>query len=225
VLIVCDDAGISSVWTYILQEKGWITILEASARNTVDRWATENPDLITLDISLPESHNIELIKKLRAETVVPIMLLTASRSEEFMLEAYDAGVDDCILKPISPSLLNAKVKVWLRRSASVPTSTLETVKIGKLCLIPSDRKIKVGDNDPVRLSNLEFRLLYVLMNRPDQTVAIEELNQRVWGYSGETGITMIKNVVYRLRRKIEINPTHPQVIQYVTGVGYKFVHE
>ena len=74
------------------------------------------------------------------------------------------------------------------------------------------------------MTNLEFRLLYVLMNRPDQTVSIEELNQRVWGYSGETGITMLKNVVYRLRRKIEIDPAHPQIIHHVTGVGYKFIH-
>ena len=226
VLVVSNQLATGPLWVFSLQQQQQLeVVLEPVPENTIVRWEAENSDLVILDISLPETHILELVKKLREETIVPILLLTTSRSEEFVLEAYQAGVDDCLQKPVSPSLFNAKIKVWLRRLASIPVNTLETVKIGEFSLNPSERKINIGNNDPIRLSILEFRLLYVLMNRSGHTVTIEELNQRVWGYSSETDNTMLKNVIYRLRRKIETNPANPQIIQTVAGAGYKFVHE
>lgn len=226
ILVVSNQQATGPLWVFSLQQQQNIeAILEPLPVNTVDRWESENPDLVILDINLPEPNIIELVKKLRQETIVPIMLLTGSRSEEFMLEAYEAGVDDCLLKPVSPSLFNAKIKVWLQRLAVLPTSALDSLKIGEFTLIPSERKIQVGNAEPVRLSNLEFRLLFLLMNRPGQTVTIEEINQRVWGYIKEADTTMLKNVIYRLRRKIEADPAKPQVVQTVAGVGYRFVGE
>lgn len=226
VLVVSNQGKTGSGWVTNLQQGQQLAVvLETVPANAVIRWEAEYPDLVVLDVSLPKSQIFKLVGELRAQTVVPILLLTTSQSEEFMLEAYESGADDCIPKSSSPALLNAKIIIWLQRSASVPASALGTVKIGNFSLVASNRTITIGDHPPVRLSNLEFRLLYVLMNQPGQTVTIEELNQRVWGYSYETDITMIKNVVYRLRRKIEKDPAHPQIIQYVAGVGYKFVHE
>jgi DNA-binding response OmpR family regulator len=141
-----------------------------------------------------------------------------------MLEAYHAGVDDFLVKPLSPSLLHAKIKVWLRRSASVSIDVLNPLRVGTLQLFPSE-KIILLQNDSVRLTNLELRLLYFLMNRSGQIVTIEELNQRVWGYHAEADNTMLKNVVYRLRRKIEEDPANPLIIQTITGVGYKLSAE
>ena len=141
-----------------------------------------------------------------------------------MLAAYEAGIEDFLVKPVSPSILQAKIKVWLKRSASVSLGVLNQIKVGTLQLFPSEKTILVG-NRAVRLTNLELRLLYYLMNRSGQIVTIEELNQKVWGYSTEADNTMLKNVVYRLRRKIEHNPANPLIIQTVTGMGYRLAAE
>jgi DNA-binding response OmpR family regulator len=225
VLIVSNQQTTGPLWVFSLQQQKLNVALEAVPANTLARCEAESPDLIVLDINLSEPQTLELIKTLRAEMVTPIMLLTPSRSEEYMIETYKAGVDDCILKPVSPSLFQAKIKVWLRRSGSLAADALNPLKVGTLQLFPSERMVFLANGAAARLTNLELRLLYYLMSRPGQTVTTEDLNQRVWGYADEADNTMLKNVVYRLRRKIESDPANPLIIQTVTGVGYKLMHE
>ena len=157
--------------------------------------------------------------------VTPILLLTPPRSEASVLEAYDAGVDDYMIKPVSPSMFNAKVRVWLKRAWSASTIMLEPVKIGGMHIFPAERLIIRANGQPVHLTNLELRLLYYLIGHAGKTVTTEELNQRVWGYGGEADNTMLKNVVYRLRRKIEVDPANPLILQTVAGLGYKLASE
>jgi len=225
VLIVSNQQTTGPLWVFSLQQQDLHVMLEADPSKTLQRCEMETPDLIILDISLPEAQTVDLIKSLRAEMTTPILLLTPPRSEENIIEAYKAGVDDYMIKPVSPSLFNAKVKVWLRRSWSATTNTLDPVKIGGMHIFPSERMIIRDNGQPVHLTNLELRLLYHLISRAGQTVTTEELNQRVWGYTGEVDNTMLKNVVYRLRKKIESDPANPLIIQTVTGVGYKLVGE
>jgi len=225
VLIVSNQQTTGPLWVFSLQQQKLNVALEAVPANTLSRCESESPDLIVLDINLSEPQTLELIKTLRAEMVTPIMLLTPSRSEEYMIETYKAGVDDCIPKPVSPSLFQAKIKVWLRRSGSLAADALNPLKVGTLQLFPSERMVFLANGGAARLTNLELRLLYYLMSRPGQTVTTEDLNQRVWGYADEADNTMLKNVVYRLRRKIESDPANPLIIQTVTGVGYKLMQE
>jgi DNA-binding response OmpR family regulator len=225
VLIVSNQQTTGPLWVFSLQQQDLHVMLEADPSKTLQRCEMETPDLIILDISLPEAQTVDLIKSLRAEMTTPIILLTPPRSEENIIEVYKAGVDDYLIKPVSPSLFNAKVKVWLRRSWSATTNTLDPVKIGGMHIFPSERMIIRDNGQPVHLTNLELRLLYHLISRAGQTVTTEELNQRVWGYTGEVDNTMLKNVVYRLRKKIESDPANPLIIQTVTGVGYKLVGE
>jgi len=225
VLIVSNQQTTGPLWVFSLQQQDLHVMLEADPSKTLQRCEMETPDLIILDISLPEAQTVDLIKSLRAEMTTPILLLTPPRSEENIIEAYKAGVDDYLIKPVSPSLFNAKAKVWLRRSWSATTNTLDPVKIGGMHLFPSERLVIRDNGQPVHLTNLELRLLYHLISRSGQTVTTEELNQRVWGYTGEVDNTMIKNVVYRLRRKIESDPANPLIIQTVSGVGYKLAPE
>jgi len=224
-LIVSNQQTTGPLWVFSLQQQDLHVMLEADPSKTLQRCEMETPDLIILDISLPEAQTVDLIKSLRAEMTTPIILLTPPRSEENIIEAYKAGVDDYLLKPVSPSLFNAKVKVWLRRSWSATTNTLDPVKIGGMHLFPSERLLIRDNGQPVHLTNLELRLLYHLISRSGQTVTTEELNQRVWGYTGEVDNTMLKNVVYRLRKKIESDPANPLIIQTVAGVGYKLAGE
>ena len=225
VLIVSNQQTTGPLWVFSLQQQSLYVVLESDPSKTLQRCEMETPDLIILDVNLPEGQMLDLLKSLRAEMVTPILLLTPPRSEDYIVEAYKAGVDDYMIKPVSPSLFNAKVKVWIRRSWSATTSTLDPVKIGGMHVFPNERMIIRDTGQPVHLTNLELRLLYYLISRAGQTVTTEELNQRVWGYTGEVDNNMLKNVVYRLRRKIEADPANPQIIQTVTGIGYKLIGE
>ena len=221
VLIVSNQQTTGPLWVFSLQKQNLQVALEADPSNTIKRCEMEPPDLIILDINLPEAQTVDLIKGLRAEMITPILLLTPPRSEDNIIDAYNAGVDDYLIKPVSPSLFNAKVRVWLKRSWSTTTSTLSPMKVGGLQIFPSERMVMKNSGQAVHLTNLELRLLYYLAGRVGQTVTTEELNQRVWGYTGEVDNTMLKNVVYRLRRKIEADPANPKIIQTVASGGYK----
>ena len=224
VLIVSNRPTTGPLWVFSLQQQKLNVVLESDLSNALQRWEKEIPDLILLDINLPKAATLDLIKSLRAEMLIPIFLLASAWSEEDVLEAYQAGIDDHLAKPVSPSLLQAKIKVWLKRSASISIDVLNPIRVGSMQLFPSEKTLLLK-NGAVRLTNLEMRLLYYMMNRPGQIVTIGELNQRVWGYNAEADNTMLKNVVYRLRRKIEVDPTTPLIIQTVSGVGYRLSAE
>ena len=225
VLVVSNQQTTGPLWVFSLQQQKLNVVLESDPANTLTRCERESPDLVILDINLPEEQTLDLLRAFRAEYLVPVLLLAFPRTEEFALEAYKAGVDDFLPKPVSPSLFQAKVSVWLRRFGNVSADLLDILKVGTLQLFPAERMVFLKNGAAVRLTNLELRLLYYLMQRPGQIVTIEELNQKVWGYQAEADNTMLKNVVYRLRRKIEVNPASPLIIQTVTGVGYRLAAE
>lgn len=225
VLIVSNQQTTGPLWVFSLQQQRLNVALEADPAHTLARSEAESPDLIIMDINLPQDETLELIRSLRAEMLIPILLLTPARTEEYILETYKAGVDDCIPKPVSPSLFQAKVKVWLKRSGSISADALNPIRVGTLQLFPSEKLVMLKNGSAVHLTNLELRLLYYLMQRPGQIVTTEELNERVWGYTAEADNTMLKNVVYRLRRKVEADPANPLIIQTVVGTGYKLAVE
>src|SRR4030095_8246072 len=141
VLIVSNQQTTGPLWAFSLQQQKLQVALESDPSKTLARWEKEIPDLIILDINIPESSTLELIKSMRAEMIIPIMLLTPARTEDFILQAYAAGVDDCMVKPVSPSLFQAKIKVWLRRSGAMSADALNTLKVGTLQLFPSEKMV------------------------------------------------------------------------------------
>jgi DNA-binding response OmpR family regulator len=222
VLIVSNHQTTGPLWVFTLQQQKLDVALEAVPTNVFQRTSEELPDLIVLDVNWPENLILEMVKKLRVETVVPIILLTSMGTEEFQLNAYAAGVDDVLSKPASPSLFNAKIKVWLRRAWTVSPDTLDPIAVGRIQLQPEMRSVTLPNGQSVRLTNLEFRLLYFLMSRPGRPVTTENLIQHVWGYTGEADSTVLKNLVYRVRRKIERDPAKPALLQTSPGLGYQF---
>ena len=222
ILVVSNLQTTSPLWGSTVTQQWFNVNLETNPARAIQRWAEVLPDLVVFDID-SDSLAIELITKLREEAVLPILLLTSVRSDQFMLEAYEAGVDECVLKPIHPSLFHAKMKAWLRRSWSVPVDMLDSLTVGRFHLVPSNRALVLDNSGPIHLTNLELLLLYYLMGRPGHTVTTEELCQRVWGHSAEGNVAMLKNVVYRLRRKIEADPANPRYVRTMPGVGYQFV--
>ena len=221
ILVVSNLQTISPLWAFSNTSQRWDVTLETEPAMMISRWADLLPDLIVCDVE-PETPGLSLITELREEAVLPIIFLTFNHSDAFMMEAYEAGVDECILKPIYPPVFEAKIKAWLRHTSNVPVDVLHTLKVDDLLLIPSERTVLLDNKRPIHLTTLELRLLYYLMGRPGRTLTIEELCRNLWGpHQGDAAT--LKNLVYRLRRKIEADPAHPHLVSTVTGVGYRFL--
>jgi DNA-binding response OmpR family regulator len=225
VLIVCDDLETANIWGFCLRQRGILVSVANQVEMALTMWTQEIPDLVVIDISDQKLDRIALIKELRQQAFTPIILLSPETSETYMLKAYQAGVDEFISKPVSPALFLAKVKAWLRRSWTVQTDALNNLQIDSLSLDPSKRQVVIGEREPVRLTNLEFRLLYLLMNNPGRIFETSEIVARVWGHYGDGDSNLLKSLVYRLRRKIDPDQDQLRYIHTEAGLGYKFLVE
>jgi DNA-binding response OmpR family regulator len=213
IFVVCDQNDTAPVWGYILRQQGLTVILETSIDRAVDRWTTEMPDLVVIDVDIPHEERMELYRRFRAVSVAPILLFLPTYHEREILESYAAGADDVVIKPISPAIFLAKIMAWMRRSWTVPTAELSQVKAGKHKLEPARRCLFNPDGVEIKLTNLEFRLLHLLMSRPGHQFSAEDIVQGIWGGYGNGDQVLLKNVVYRLRRKIEADPSRPVYLQ------------
>lgn len=225
VLIIRNQQNNGSFRDFDLIQQPMNIVVEGDSARTLEYFERESPDMLLLDIDLESDKIIDLIGTLRPQMYIPIILFTSEESAAFILEAYHAGVDDCIPRTVSDELLQAKVSVWLRRSWSAGPGILDSLKIGQIKLLPSEKMLVLDDHQTVRLTNLEVRLLHNLMRRAGHAVSTEELTVKVWGYSGEMDHTLIKNVVYRLRRKIDADTARPSIIETVSGIGYRLTAE
>jgi DNA-binding response OmpR family regulator len=216
VFIICDQPATAPIWGYIIREKGLVAILETSLQRAMDRSVEEIPDLIVIDVNASHAQRMELCRKFRSLSTSPILLFLPSNNEPEILDAYQIGVDECVVKPISPAIFLAKIMAWSRRSWSEPMSPRAA---GRLRLDPARRTVIGADGSETKLTNLEFRLLHLLMSRPGYVFPTEEIIQTVWGTQGD--VVLLKNVVYRLRRKMEEDGDEAHLIQTFPG-GYCF---
>lgn len=219
VFIVCDQDATAPIWGYIIREKGLIAILETSVQRAMERSIEEIPDLIVIDLNAPHAQRMELCRTFRSISVSPILLFLPYNNETEILEAYQNGVDECVVKPISPAIFLAKIMAWSRRSWNEPMTPRKT---GRLRLDPSHRSAVGSNKTEIKLTNLEFRLLHLLMSRPGYVFPAEEIIQTVWGAEGD--IVLLKNVVYRLRKKLEEEAGETRLIKTWPG-GYSFVKD
>ncbi len=162
------------------------------------------------------------ISRIRAISQAPLLLLIDSLLEEVYCEVLDAGVDLILKRPLSARILSRYARVFLRRSGSVPASMLASITVDQLQLDPSSRVVIRVDEDPVQLTPLEFRLLYVLMTNADQVIPTDVIIERVWGYTGDGNRELVRGLVRRLRRKVEPDPQNPAFIHTHLGIGYRF---
>ncbi len=221
IMIVCDEPTTSRVWGMLLTELHSHPFVANTISHALESLEESAPDLIVVDVTSREVNGVQICRSLREHAVSPILFFTPINNETHTLEAYQAGVDDCIIKPVSPALFLAKVKVWLRRSWTVRVESLDKLTIGEYTLDPSTHRLIASDGRKIRLSNLEFRVLYLLVDHPGRTFSNEEIIDRVWGFHGEGNSTLVKNVIYRLRKKIEPSSNQAKYIRTETG-GYLF---
>jgi DNA-binding response OmpR family regulator len=218
VFIVCDQTDTAPIWGYLIREKGLVAILETSVQRAMGRAVEDLPDLIIIDVNASHQERLALCEKFRTLSSSPILLFLPTHNEAEILEAYEAGVDECVVKPISPAIFLAKVAAWSRRSWSEPMSARRT---DKLRLDPAHRSAIGRNGQEVRLTNLEFRLLHLLMSRPGYVFKGEDILQTVWGAHRENDQALLKNMVYRLRKKLEEEAGETGLIQTWSG-GYSF---
>ena len=224
VLIISDDPNSAELLTLILRQAGLLAVAthRTDGEGALAACAKEVPDMIFIDACTRAFDLLGICRTLRLETIAPILVSSPRTEEEYILQAFDLGIDEYLPKPLSPRLLAAKVNALLRRARSVPLASISILRAGDVELSPERRTVRLPQRPEVHLTNLEFRLLYCLMGNQGQVVPTETIIQKVWGYSGEGDYRLVKGLVRRLRRKIEPDAKEPHYIKTVLGVGYTF---
>lgn len=217
VLLITDKPESGKVWANILLQKS----IQTTIMNPQETEILESAvSLVLIDIYDGSFYIINFITNLRAQLSSPLLLFAYDVDERRILAAYDSGIDDYIINPVSPQLFLAKVKSWLSRRETVAPINRAEIQTQAFTLCVEGQKLMSSEGAQIKLSNLEFRLLHLLMLHAGQVVNIDNIIQFVWGYTEERH--MVKNLVYRLRRKIEPDPKNPQHIIYVADEGYLF---
>lgn len=216
VLIVDDDLALAEMLGIVLQNEGYETAHVATGSAAVGAFRDFKPDLVLLDVMLPGIDGIEVCRRIRSESGVPIVMLSARTDTTDVVAGLESGADDYVVKPFKHAELIARLKVRLRREEDV----VEHLSIGDLSIDVAGHEVRRGD-DVLSLTPLEFDLLVALARKPWQVFTREVLLEQVWGYR-HAGDTRLVNVhVQRLRSKIEHDPEHPEFVITVRGVGYK----
>ena len=226
ILIIEDEQQINDILAIQLGKEGYKTISAFDGVQGLDMAISENPDLILLDVMLPGMDGWEVCKKIREQSSVPIIMLTAREDEVDKILGLELGADDYITKPYSARELTARIKANLRRSAldiPVPAKTddVNTINSGDLTI--NIERYEVSKNGAViDITLREFELLKFLAMQPDKIFSREKLLENVWGYEYYGDVRTVDVTVRRLREKIEDDPSMPKYIITKRGVGYYF---
>jgi two-component system alkaline phosphatase synthesis response regulator PhoP len=221
ILLVDDEATIVQSLRYNLERSGYAVTAAGDGRSAVALVASEQPDLVILDIMLPLLDGIEACKEIRKTSSVPIIMLTAKDQEFDKVLALELGADDYVTKPFSLGEIIARVKARLRRSEVDSEQRDESITIGEITIDRSRQRLVVR-GETVALAPKEFRLLHVLMENRGRIVTRQMLLEKVWGYDFEGEHQTISVHVRWLREKIEVDPNNPRHIITVRSRGYMF---
>ncbi len=221
VLVVDDEPIVREVVCSYLQREGYRTLEAADGERARALLAEAEPSLVVLDLMLPGTDGLELCRWIRANSELPVIMLTARGEEADRIVGLELGADDYVTKPFSPRELVARVKTVLRRSAP-QLATGERLVFGELAIDSRTREVRRGGRE-LRLTAKEFDLLWFLARHPRQVFSRDQLMDRVWGYTSALDTGTVTVHVRRLREKIEADPAHPARLQTVWGVGYRFV--
>jgi DNA-binding response OmpR family regulator len=214
ILIVDDDLALADVLAFTMRRAGFDILLAHNGRDALECYRCECPDLVVLDWVLPYLDGLEVCRRLRAESTVPVLMLTVRHSDDDVVAALEAGADEYITKPFSPRQLVARIRALLRRSIGEST---EILRSGPLSLNVERHELFWEGQPPIHLTRLETRLLQALLQNPGSVLSTESLILRVWGSEAATS-EMLKQLVYRLRNKL--GPCSPPLIETIPNTGY-----
>ncbi len=222
ILVVEDEKRIVRLVETNLKAQGYATLCAGNGIEAVKKAATNNPDLIILDILLPgELDGYDVCRRIRTFSKVPIIMLTAKTQETDKVEGFNAGADDYLTKPFSVQELLARIQAVLRRTGEANTKP-SSVNFGELELDYTQACLFIA-GQKVELTATEYRLLYEMAQRPNQVLSHEDLLSRVWGSDYRDERDYLRAYIWHLRKKIETNPSEPQYIVSRPGLGYMLV--
>ncbi len=216
VLVVDDDAALSEMLGIVLRGDGFEPVFCGDGDHALDVFRQSKPDVVLLDVMLPGKTGVEVAAQIRAESEIPIIMLTALAETPDVVAGLEAGADDYVTKPFKPRELLARVRAQSRRGSRGGGS----LRIADLVIDLAGHSVSRGGVQ-IPLTPLEFDLLACLARRPWQVFSRENLLREVWGYQHASDTRLVNVHVQRLRAKVERDPENPQVVLTVRGVGYK----
>jgi DNA-binding response OmpR family regulator len=219
-LIVDDDLVLADVLSFTLRRAGFQVFAVHDGQAALDAWRSETPDLIILDLNLPKLDGLEVCQRIREQDNVPIIILSVRGDDDDVVRGLELGADDYVPKPFSPRQLVARAQAVLRRAGVTPTAGPLTA--GDLTLDLTRRELERAGQMLAQLTPLECRLMEVLMLNVGHVLPADTLITQIWGPAGGDR-TMLKQLVHRLRAKIEPDPTQQPYLETVPGVGYALI--
>lgn len=222
ILLVDDEEAIQKLLSFPLRLDGYTVVEARDGEEALARFADEKIDLVVLDLALPKLDGLEVCKRVRAQSTVPIIMLTARDEEIDKVIGLEIGADDYITKPFSIREFRSRVKALLRRAAvAVAVSPNEVIVAGPLRLDRARRKVEIDGRSP-ELTYVEFELAHVLADKPGRVFSRQDLLEAVWGGSEYRDPRTIDVHIRHLREKIERDPGKPELVLTMRGVGYRF---
>ncbi|HXH80437.1 MtrAB system response regulator MtrA [Nocardioides sp.] len=217
VLVVDDDSSLAEMLSIVLRQEGFECRIVTRGDLALEAFRSFKPDLVLLDLMLPGKDGIDVCREIRAESGVPIVMLTAKGDTIDVVVGLESGADDYVVKPFKPKELVARIRARVRRN-DAPTN--ESLTIGDLSIDVAGHSVTRGE-ESVNLTPLEFDLLVCLARKPWQVFTREVLLEQVWGYRHSADTRLVNVHVQRLRSKVEHDPENPEIVVTVRGVGYK----
>jgi DNA-binding response OmpR family regulator len=220
-ILVTADSDERDILTFVLRHAGLAVTASGDLTQVAATWLERPADLIVAGADSGKGA-LKDIAAVRAVTDVPLILLVDSINESTHVDLVRSGVDLVLARPVSPLLLGAYAQSLLRRAGASAAFAVPTLDMKVITLDPATRTVRLAQGAPQRLTQLEVRLLYLLMTNRGQVLPTEVIVERVWGYSGEGDRDLVRGLISRLRKKIEVDPDQPLFIQTVPGIGYLF---
>ncbi|GAA4686618.1 MtrAB system response regulator MtrA [Frondihabitans cladoniiphilus] len=217
ILVVDDDPALSEMIGIVLRSDGFEPAFCGDGAAALAAFHSEAPDLVLLDLMLPGLDGIEVCRLIRAESGIPIIMLTAKSDTTDIVRGLESGADDYVVKPFNPKELVARIRTRLRPASE---ASVDALAVGDLTLDVAAHEVRRGDTI-INLTPLEFELLLALASKPQQVFTREMLLEQVWGYHYKADTRLVNVHVQRLRAKVEHDPDNPRIVSTVRGVGYR----
>ncbi len=217
ILVVDDDTALAEMIGIVLRAEGFDPVFCVDGSLAFAAFSASKPDLVLLDLMLPGKDGIEVCAEIRAESGIPVIMLTAKSDTADVVRGLESGADDYIVKPFNPKELVARIRARLRPTPTGPTDALS---VGDVEIDVAGHEVRRGETK-IGLTPLEFELLLALALKPQQVFTREMLLEQVWGYHYKADTRLVNVHVQRLRAKIEQDPDNPRIVMTVRGVGYR----
>ena len=223
ILIIEDDKAIIRLLELSLKTNGYTPVIAENGLSGISRFLSEKPDLVLLDLGLPDVDGMEVLSQIRAISNTPVIVVSAREKEREKVEALDNGADDYVTKPFNIGELMARIRVALRKAMPVPLKN-DVFSFRGLELNVSSHQVTI-EGKPVHLTPIEFRILKLLIENQGKVLTHRFIQSNIWGHDSEDSYQSLRVFMTNLRRKIEKDPTDPEYIITEMGIGYRVIDD